>query len=535
MATSFAALSVVPQTLRYDLLLTLSTPASHHDPAVQDDSNRQLFNRQKQLWRESAASALPTQEQIDALCQANPVPGDVADIARDLSFPEYVACCLVRLFIDQYNSLEGQGLFSGMERYSRLEARARLAAISAPTLRAWWNRLCDTMQVGIHGGELDGALLALLTVPSGLQQMVLRVLTRDYRSVISLARLWHSTAKLQSDNYALKVNQDVAAPSVVLSWLESDCTSSAGEATVIDVPTVSGNSLRHQVVREPSWQHLCDHLGLDEATPGQGPVPAGVEAIFYNGGNISAGAKQPSNTHALAQLIRQHYPSLDLLGGVTDSFDLGESRLELARAQRYFDAMRVRAPIDGMVVRLTIHRNHQNVQIEEGDQVGAGQPYLRIVDLGRMIVNAQVNQTDAHHLRLGTPALVRFDAYPGLELPARVMALGTFAVTGGWRTSWVRHVPVSLELERTDERVVPDLSVSADLILERIEDAAIVPREAVFQEPDSSFVLARASAGEWEKRDVEVVLSNNVEVAVRSGVSPGETVAAELPAGFALP
>jgi len=99
---------------------------------------------------------------------------------------------------------------------------------------------------------------------------------------------------------------------------------------VLDVPSVTGNSLRHQLVREPGWWHLAAALGLEPGTLGAGPLAPGVEAIFANGGNIRAGAKQPSNTFGLAWRIREHYPLLDLIGGVTDSFDLGESRLRVA-------------------------------------------------------------------------------------------------------------------------------------------------------------------------------------------------------------
>ena len=52
--------------------------------------------------------------------------------------------------------------------------------------------------------------------------------------------------------------------------------------------------------------------------------------MFYNGGNIESGAKQPSGTFGLAVAIRGAYPLLDLVGGVTDSFDVGESRLQIA-------------------------------------------------------------------------------------------------------------------------------------------------------------------------------------------------------------
>jgi hypothetical protein len=321
---------IVPSAPTYEVLLTGDTAISHHDPAVQDDSNRLLFNRQKQLLSEGGGGPMPTQEQIDTIVSLEPVPVSAADLLRDLSFPEFVATALARLFMDLYNSQDGAGLFAGMERYSRLEARLRQAAIAAPNLRRWWDRLVDSMQVGIHGGEHDAELLSLLTVPAGLQQLVLRSLAEDYRSIVALARLWHSEAKLSSEDYAAKVGRPQVREAVILSWQADELQGVAVGAQVAEVPAVSANSLRHQLVRKPLRDHLWQHLGIQAAWPGKGLVPPGVEAIFENGGNIEAGAKQPSNVHGLAWRIREAYPVLDLLGGVTDSFDLGESRLKVA-------------------------------------------------------------------------------------------------------------------------------------------------------------------------------------------------------------
>ncbi len=327
---TFTAITVEPKALVYDLLLSATTPLSHHDPASQDDSNKSLFNRQKQLLASARAASLPDQAQLDDLCEAHPVPADLAEIARELSAAEFLATALVRQFIDIYNSQDGEGLFSGPERYRYLETRLRQAAVVSPTLRALWNRLCVSLQVGIHGGAEDAALFGLLGLPAGLQQLVLRALSDEYRSVVALARLWHTTAKLQNETYAAKIGAEQTRGSAVLSFEAAALSAGSERARVVEVPAVSANSLRHQVVREPAWWHLCKHLGLSPAQPGQGPVAAGTEALFYNGGNIQAGSKQPSNTFSLALQARRLYPSLDLLGGVTDSFDLGESRLRVA-------------------------------------------------------------------------------------------------------------------------------------------------------------------------------------------------------------
>jgi hypothetical protein len=137
-----------------------------------------------------------------------------------------------------------------------------------------------------------------------------------------LARAWHSVGKLSNEKYAKAVDAEVQP----LARMMFDVSKIYGESkniVPINVPAISGNSLRHQVVRHPGWVHLVNSLGLTE-------VPAGVEAMFVNGGNIRAGAKQPSNAAKLALKIRETYPLLDLLGGVADSFDLGEGRLSVA-------------------------------------------------------------------------------------------------------------------------------------------------------------------------------------------------------------
>jgi len=106
--------------------------------------------------------------------------------------------------------------------------------------------------------------------------------------------------------------------------------------------------------------------------------------------------------------------------------------------------------------------------------------------------------------------------------------VGAFALPGGWRANYVRHVSVRLKLRSADPRLVPNLTASADLILDSGDDCTLVPRECVFQEAGSSFVFVKADDS-WQRRPVELGLSNNTVVAVTSGLQEGEEVAAEVP------
>jgi len=112
---------------------------------------------------------------------------------------------------------------------------------------------------------------------------------------------------------------------------------------------------------------------------------------------------------------------------------LDRSLVQFDQAHRNVDRMVAAAPIDGMVVMQTIRRGSDTAEIQTGDQLWPGQPYMQIVDLSSMGVEANLNQVDAERVRVGQEALVQFDAYPGLELPAHVTAVTAVARSRGWR------------------------------------------------------------------------------------------------------
>ena len=205
-----------------------------------------------------------------------------------------------------------------------------------------------------------------------------------------------------------------------------------------------------------------------------------------------------------------------------------QSRIELQRAQRNVEQMRIKAGINGMLVMENMLRGSEFSQIQQGDQLYPGQLFGRIVDPNSMLVSATVNQADAESVRVGYRAELRFDAYPDLVLPAHVISMAALTKSGGMRTNYLKEIQLYLKIDRMDPRVIPDLTVSADVILSTEENQLLVPREAVFsgQKP---FVYVKTATG-YSKREVELASSNNITVAVASGLKAGELVALEQPA-----
>lgn len=211
--------------------------------------------------------------------------------------------------------------------------------------------------------------------------------------------------------------------------------------------------------------------------------------------------------------------------------EVQQAHMELKRAEANADRMLIKAPINGLAVMQTMFRGSEFAQIQVGDQLYPGMMFMQIVDTSSMIINATVNQVDVDNLRIGQKARVRFDAYPDLEVPAHVAAIGAMTRPGGQRASFVKDVPVLLKIDKMDARIIPDLSVSIDVVLESSEQqATVAPLASVFRDgsgADAHVYVKNGAA--WDRRNVELGLANNLSVVVRSGLKPGEVVAEDPP------
>lgn len=212
--------------------------------------------------------------------------------------------------------------------------------------------------------------------------------------------------------------------------------------------------------------------------------------------------------------------------------ELQATKLEFRRSQANADRMLVKAPREGLVVMQNTFRGGEFGPIQQGDQVYPGNVFMQIVDPSSMVVNATVNQSDVQSLRIGQRARIRFDAFPGLELPGRLYLIGAITKAGGMRSQFKKDVVVRFRLDKMDPRVIPDLSASADVILEEEENvAAVAPLEAIqsYEGDGKAFVLVRSGQGQWERRQVELGMTSFTHVAVKAGLKAGEVIALEKP------
>lgn len=124
-----------------------------------------------------------------------------------------------------------------------------------------------------------------------------------------------------------------------------------------------------------------------------------------------------------------------------------KAALDLSRTER-------RAPVDGVI--------SQADRLQVGQMMMSGLPAVTLVRSGGSWVEANFKETDLNKMRVGQPAEIRFDAYPGLRLKGHVASIGAgtgseFAVLPAQNANgnWVKvtqRVPVRIAIDDNSPR-----------------------------------------------------------------------------------
>jgi len=140
-----------------------------------------------------------------------------------------------------------------------------------------------------------------------------------------------------------------------------------------------------------------------------------------------------------------------------------------------------------------------------------------------MQVRARVNQVDLSYLQPGQSAEVHLDAYPDLLFPATFTRIGSVGMAGSG-SKQIRFFTAYLAINKTHPKLLPDLSAAADVQVQDLKGALVVPREAVVVR-DGQTLVEVWQDGKPAMRPVEIGAMNNYEAVIASGLEEGTEVA----------
>ncbi len=185
---------------------------------------------------------------------------------------------------------------------------------------------------------------------------------------------------------------------------------------------------------------------------------------------------------------------------------------QIARLEETGEARRtllLRAPADGIVVEKRVF---------EGTRIAPGMNVFRIADLSRVWVEGDVFEKDLSLVKLGQPAAVRLDAYPGETFRGTVTYVYP-TVSLEARTGRIR-----VELPNPDSRLRPGMYAGIELRVPAEREALVIPRSAVFGTGERTIVFVRGEDGMLRPREVRPGLPAGREIEILAGLQPGAVV-----------
>lgn len=184
---------------------------------------------------------------------------------------------------------------------------------------------------------------------------------------------------------------------------------------------------------------------------------------------------------------------------------------EIARLERtgkVLQTITLDSPVTGYVFQRNVLPN-QFVQ--------AGTTLYTVANLSKVWVNAQVFQADAAQLRLGEPATVTVDAYPGRVFHGRVDHIDPVVETA------TRTVPVRLVFSNPGLKLMPGMFVNAEIHV-ALGRQLTIPANAVLQTGTRDVVFVDQGGGYLAPRFVQLGPEAGQRFVVRRGLRAGQRI-----------
>jgi len=182
---------------------------------------------------------------------------------------------------------------------------------------------------------------------------------------------------------------------------------------------------------------------------------------------------------------------------------------ELARWEDLYKPTPLVAPVGGLVIA----RN-----VEPGQTVTAADAVLIMSD--RLILKAQVDETDVGQVRLGQPVRIVLDAYPRDPLRGRVEHIAFEAKT----VNNVTIYEVDVLPEDVPAFMRSGMTANLTFRVAEKENALLLPVSAVKGAGDAAVVRATGSDGFPADRSVRAGLSDGKRIEILEGLAEGDRV-----------
>jgi len=211
--------------------------------------------------------------------------------------------------------------------------------------------------------------------------------------------------------------------------------------------------------------------------------------------------------------------------------ELVKARAEFRRAKERLLSLRVPAeeltkPLDKQKItsRFEMKSSLTGVVVERavtpGQSVGGdpAQVLFTVADLDMLQVLADLYERDLALVKEGQFARVSVEAYPGIDFPATLAAIGDVVDPA------TRTIKVRAWVNNEAHKLKPEMFARLHLDVGEASQFIVVPREAVLESDGKQFVYVVEEPNRYVKREVKVANISPEQVRVLDGLTRGQRI-----------
>ena len=175
----------------------------------------------------------------------------------------------------------------------------------------------------------------------------------------------------------------------------------------------------------------------------------------------------------------------------------------------------IRATVSGTILEIPVKLGDQVIQ---SNNFSAGTTVAIIADLNKMIFEGKVDEAEVGKLYNGQGLIVSMAAIPGEEFDATLK----FVAPKGTEEQGAVQFKIEAEVTLSESVFVrAGYSANASLVIDRRDDIMVIP-EALLQfdrRTQAPYVEIETGNQKFERKDIEIGLSDGINVEVLSGLS----------------
>lgn len=348
-------------------------------------------------------------------------------------------------------------------------------------------------------------------------------------------------------------------------------TEQASNRTIVKKTVATGSIVpKEEVLIKPNISGIISEIYVEAGDNIKaGDLIAQIEVVpnvssLTNAKNNIAGARTSVETAKLAfanqksiydrqkALFEKGVISANDFDGVENAYNQAEQRVKqeqvnLTSAAQNYDIIKtgttsglgnaattqIRSTITGMILDVPVKTGNQVI---EANNFNDGTTVATLADVDKMIFEGKVDESEVGKIKEDLPLEITVGAIENKTFDATL----DYIAPKGVAENGAIQFEIKGTLKRTDEDtfIRAGLSANASIILEKAEDVLSIKEALVQYDPKTKKPFVEVATGDqqFERRDIEVGVSDGIFVEVKSGVTAEDNIKIwnqlKIPTGF---